>query len=166
MVSEGVDIRRLRVVVHLTNRLTLLSFRQIIGRVVRTDERNVDDHGRVYMPADPTLVAMAETITDEVAALPPPITIIADPKGSRPVRIHETGDQAERVEFEALSSVGERGGASDTHRRRADDELVEMARAYVRKRNLTASDPVSLALAAAENPALRQAIEEELRDGQ
>ena len=166
MVSEGVDIRRLRVVVHLTNRLTLLSFRQIVGRVVRTDERNVDDHGRVYMPADPTLMAMAETVTDEVAALPPAMTIVADPKGWRPVRIHETGDQAGRVEFEALLSVGERGGASDTHRRRADDELVEMARAYVRKRKLTASDPVSLALAAAENPALRQAIEEELRDGQ
>lgn len=166
MVSEGVDIRRLRAVVHLTNRLTLLSFRQIVGRVVRTDDRNVDDHGRVYMPADPTLVSMAETITDEVAALPPPMTIVADPKGSRVVRIHETGHQTERVEFEALSSVGERGGASDTHRRRADDELVEMARAYVRKRNLTASDPVSLALAAAENPALRKAIEEELRDGQ
>jgi superfamily II DNA or RNA helicase len=165
MVSEGVDIRRLRVVVHLTNRLTLLSFRQIVGRVVRTDSRNVDDHGRVYIPADPTLVAMAETITDEVAVLPPPMTIVAGPQAPRRVRIHETGERPEHAEFEALSSVGERGGASDTHRRRADEELLEMARAYVRKRGLT-SDPVSLALAAAENPALRQAMQEELRNGQ
>ena len=36
MVSEGVDIPRLRVVVYLTNKLTLLAFRQIVGRVVRT----------------------------------------------------------------------------------------------------------------------------------
>lgn len=165
MVSEGVDIRRLRVVVHLTNRLTLLSFRQIVGRVVRTDAGNVDDHGRVYMPADPTLVAMAETITDEVPVLPPPMTIVADPGPPRPVRIHGTGEQAERVEFESLASVGERGGASDTRRRRADDALVEMARVYIAKRNLTSTDPVSLALAATENPALRQAMEEELRSG-
>jgi len=165
MVSEGVDIRRLRVVVHLTNRLTLLSFRQIVGRVVRADGRNADDHGRVYMPADPTLVTMAETITDEVRVLPPPMTIVVEPRPPRPVRIHSPGDQADRVEFEALSSEGERGGASDTQRRRADDELVELARAYVRKRNLTASDPVSLALAAAENPALREAMEAEVRGG-
>ncbi len=80
MVSEGVDVRRLRAVVHLTNRLTLLSFRQIVGRVVRTDARNVDDHGRVYLPADPSLVSMATAITDEVSLLPPPMTIVIDPK--------------------------------------------------------------------------------------
>jgi superfamily II DNA or RNA helicase len=163
MVSEGVDIRRLRVVVHLTNRLTLLSFRQIVGRVVRTDTQNVDDHGRVYLPADPTLVAMAETITDEVRVLPSPMTIVTDPQAARAIRIRQTGDPDERVQFAPLSSVGERGGASDTRRRRADDDLVEMAEAYIRRRGLTASDPVSLALAASENPALRQAIEEELR---
>lgn len=162
MVSEGVDIRRLRVVVYLTNRLTLLTFRQIVGRVVRTDAENTDDHGRVYLPADPTLVSMAETIMDEVDLLPPPITIIADPPAPRAVAIHRIGDEPAPGAFEALSSVGERGGASDTHRQRADDRLVALARAYIRKRNLTASDPISLALAAAENPALRHAIEEEL----
>ena len=87
MVSEGVDIRRLRIVVHLTNRLTLLSFRQIVGRVVRTDPRNADDHGRVYLPADPSLVSMATTITEEVRLLPPPITILNDPRTGRRVAI-------------------------------------------------------------------------------
>jgi len=162
MVSEGVDIRRLRVVVHLTNRLTLLSFRQIVGRVVRTDQRNVDDHGRVYLPADPSLVSMATTITEEVPLLPPAFTIDADPQTRRRVAIYQEGEE-HRLLFEPISSVGERGGASDTSHRVADDELVEMARAYIQKRNLTASDPVSLALAASENPALRQAIERELR---
>ena len=163
MVSEGVDIRRLRVVVHLTNRLTLLSFRQIVGRVVRTDPRNADDHGRIYLPADPSMVSMATTITEEVRVLPPPITIVNDPQTGRRVAIRQQGVD-DRVVFEPISSVGERGGAADTSHRVASDELVDMARAYTQKKNLTASDPVSLALAASENPALRHAIERALRD--
>lgn len=65
MVSEGVDIRRLRVLVYATNVLTDLSFRQIIGRVIRTDAGNPDDSGLVVLPADPRLVAIAEAIRDE-----------------------------------------------------------------------------------------------------
>lgn len=163
MVSEGVDIRRLRVVVHLTNRLTLLSFRQIVGRVVRTDPRNADDHGRVYLPADPTLASMATTITEEVPLLPPPLTIVYDLRTRRRVAIRQEDDD-DRLQFEAISSIGERGAAMDTTHRVASGELVEMARAYVQKKNLTASDPVSLALAASETPALRDAIERTLSD--
>jgi hypothetical protein len=107
---------------------------------------------------------MATTITDEVRLLPPPLTIVSDPAPRR-VAIRREGDEASRVEFEALSTTGERGGATDTSHRVADDDLIEMARAYVQKRNLTASDPVSLALAASENPALRRAIEKEVRGG-
>ena len=161
MVSEGVDIRRLRVVVYLTNRLTLLSFRQIVGRVVRTDESNVDDHGRVYVPADPTLVSMARTVCDEVPALPPPMTIVAD-RAQQPVVVEQVASAGVRAEFEALSSIGERGAALDTAHRYADEQLLALAQAYIRKRNLKASDPVSLALAASENSALRAALEKEV----
>jgi hypothetical protein len=161
-VSEGVDIRRLRVVVHLTNRLTLLSFRQIVGRVVRTDSRNVDDHGRIYLPADPTLVGMATTITEEVASLPPPMTIVIDSLRAQRVAV-QAGDAVPSIEFESLASVGERGGASDTSGHRADPELVALAAAYIRRRKLSATDPVSLALAASEMPQLRAALEEEAR---
>lgn len=166
MVSEGVDIRRLRVVIYLTNRLTLLSFRQIVGRVVRTDGNNVDDHGRVYLPADPTMISMAQTITDEVPALPAPLTITTDPQDQRAVVVQQTGDAGPRVEFEALSSTGQRGAASDTARRQADEQLVALATAYIRRQNLQTSDPVSLALAASENAALRTAMEEVVRDEQ
>ena len=82
MVSEGVDIPRLRVVIYLTNRLTLLSFRQIVGRVVRKDPANVDDHGRVYLPADPRLLAMAREVTETVHLLPPPMVIVTDGSGA------------------------------------------------------------------------------------
>ena len=40
MVSEGVDIRRLRSMVYATNIIAELSFRQIVGRVVRCDVNN------------------------------------------------------------------------------------------------------------------------------
>jgi hypothetical protein len=113
MISEGVDIRRLRVVVYLTNRMTLLSFRQIVGRVVRSDPANVDDQGRVYLPADRRLLEMAREITNEVDFLPPPMIIETDPPGERRVSVRgETG--TERVEFEVLRTSGEQGGIFDT----------------------------------------------------
>ncbi len=40
MISEGVDIRRLRILVYATNIVTELAFRQITGRIVRTDPKN------------------------------------------------------------------------------------------------------------------------------
>lgn len=51
MVSEGVDIQRLRVLVYLPHPMTELAFRQAIGRVVRN--AGPDDHSRAYvvMPA-------------------------------------------------------------------------------------------------------------------
>ena len=47
MVSEGVDIRRLRVLVYLPNALTELAFRQAVGRVIRTS--GYDDISRAYI---------------------------------------------------------------------------------------------------------------------
>lgn len=47
MVSEGVDIKRLRVLVYLPNALTELAFRQAVGRVVRTC--GYDDLSRAYI---------------------------------------------------------------------------------------------------------------------
>lgn len=162
MVSEGVDIRRLRAVVYLTNRLTELSFRQIVGRVVRTDQSNVDDHGRVYIPADPSLVRMASTITEDAALLPPPLVIFTDGNPRRPAPI-QGGDEM-RSTFESILSEGERGGANDTLGRQAGHDLVVLARRYVKHKALTNTDPASLALAASENQALVTAMRLELGD--
>jgi superfamily II DNA or RNA helicase len=157
MVSEGVDIPRLRAVVYLTNRLTLLSFRQIVGRVVRTDPANVDDHGRVYLPADPRLLGMARRITENVELLPPPIVIITD--GERALRVGSAnGDDQARGSFEALNTIGEQGGVFDTGGRDAHADLVACARLFIEHEGLTGTDPESLALAAADAPELRQAL--------
>lgn len=66
MVSEGVDIPRLRVLVYLPPAMTELAFRQAIGRVVRTN--GSDDHTRAYvvMPALERLDIYAKRIEDEM----------------------------------------------------------------------------------------------------
>jgi len=153
MVSEGVDIRRLRVVVYLTNRLTLLSFRQIVGRVVRSDPANADDRGRVYIAADARLLAMAREITKEVDLLPRPMIIEADPPATRPVRVR-ADQNPERGQFEVLETSGEQGNAFDTSGTIADAALVDRARRFIAVNKLTGTDPESLALLARQRPAL------------
>jgi superfamily II DNA or RNA helicase len=152
MISEGVDIRRLRVVVYLTNRMTLLSFRQIVGRVVRSDPANVDDQGRVYVAADPRLLEMAREITNEVDLLPPPMIIETDPPGER--RVPVRGETGTRVEFEVLRTSGEQGGIFDTSGNLADAALVDRARRFICVHKLTGTDAESLALLARQRPAL------------
>jgi superfamily II DNA or RNA helicase len=156
MVSEGVDIRRLRVVVYLTSRLTQLAFRQIVGRVVRTDPSNVDDHGRVYFPADHRLVNMAKHVTQDVDLLPAPIVIVTD---QDPARIRIEGDaDGLVVPFETLQTVGEQGNVFDTYGHQADAPLVACARLFIERQRLIGTDPESLAIAAADNPELRGAL--------
>lgn len=157
MVSEGVDIPRLRVVVYLTNRLTLLSFRQIVGRVVRTDPSNPHDHGRVYIPADRSLIDMARKVTSQADLLPPPLIIHTDNAPVRRVRI-EAGEPAERVPFEVLGTTGEPGNAFDTQGRDASALLIACAQRFIENEGLTGTDPESLALAAADAPELRDAL--------
>jgi len=157
MVSEGVDIPRLRAVIYLTNRLTLLSFRQIVGRVVRTDPANVDDHGRVYLAADPRLVEMARTVTDDANLLPRPLVIFMDRAAPEHVRV-DGDNRPDRVAFETIRTIGEQGDVFDTAGREAQALLVICAQRFIDREGLTGTDPESLALAAAENPGLREAL--------
>jgi superfamily II DNA or RNA helicase len=71
MVSEGVDIPRLRVGVYATAAKTPLIFRQIVGRFVRTiptDRRSASgtEPSWLYLPADPTLRAHASEVETEL----------------------------------------------------------------------------------------------------
>lgn len=67
MVSEGVDIKRLRVGVYATNILTEMYFRQVVGRFVRHDSSlDTDDQSAsLYFPKDPRLYAYAQGIREE-----------------------------------------------------------------------------------------------------
>ncbi len=65
MVSEGVDIPRLRVGVYATTAKTAMIFRQIVGRFVRTGS-GAGNESWLFLPAEPVLRAHAATIEDEI----------------------------------------------------------------------------------------------------
>jgi superfamily II DNA or RNA helicase len=66
MVSEGVDIPRLRVGVYATAAKTPLIFRQIVGRFVRTLPGRPADVSWLYLPADPVLRGHAADVEREL----------------------------------------------------------------------------------------------------
>ena len=65
MVSEGVDIPRLRVGVYFTNIKAELFFRQAVGRFVRVLSHLQAQDAFVFIPMDRDIVKLAETIQEE-----------------------------------------------------------------------------------------------------
>jgi superfamily II DNA or RNA helicase len=96
MVSEGVDIPRLRVGVYATAARTELFFRQVIGRFVRRTPMPKAQMSYLLLPADLRLKALAAQIEEErnhaLDQKPEP--------EEQPERERATGEQA----FHALSS--------------------------------------------------------------
>jgi hypothetical protein len=66
MISEGVDIKRLRVLIYLPNALTELAFRQAIGRVVRSAGPTDDTRAHVVMPSFEIFEAYARRVESEM----------------------------------------------------------------------------------------------------
>ena len=88
MVSEGVDIPRLRVGVYATAAKTPLVFRQIVGRFVRTLPNRPAEPSWLYVPADPVLRDHAATIEQE-------LRYVLRPRGEA------DGEELERLERRA-----------------------------------------------------------------
>lgn len=154
MISEGVDIRRLRVLVHATNIVTELSFRQITGRIVRTDPNNGDeDYGTVVLPADPRLLEMAQRILEEVPPVQRGPLVIHEPRSGN-TSLYGSRDEAG---FVALGSTGELAVITDTSGRSAPAELVAAAKRYIEASG-SAIPPFELALAAAHDDQLRSKL--------
>jgi superfamily II DNA or RNA helicase len=65
MVSEGVDIPRLRVGVYATPARTELFFRQVIGRFIRRTPGRGEQMSWVFLPSDPRLKALAAAVEEE-----------------------------------------------------------------------------------------------------
>src|SRR4051794_14191344 len=67
MVSEGVDIPRLRVGVYATSARTELFFRQVVGRFIRRTAGGRDkvQMSHLFLPSDPTLKRLAAQIEEE-----------------------------------------------------------------------------------------------------
>lgn len=66
MISEGVDIDRLRVCVYASTVTKELFFVQVVGRIVRKPESNPTGDSFFYYPADERLKECAKKIEDEI----------------------------------------------------------------------------------------------------
>jgi superfamily II DNA or RNA helicase len=65
MVSEGVDVPRLRVGVYATTARTELFFRQVVGRFIRRTPMPKRQMSHLFLPSDPTLKRLAAQIEEE-----------------------------------------------------------------------------------------------------
>ena len=65
MISEGTNIPRLRVCCHLTRVKTELHFRQVLGRILRSNDE-LNSEAFLYMPAEPDLIDYAMRVTQEI----------------------------------------------------------------------------------------------------
>jgi superfamily II DNA or RNA helicase len=97
MVSEGVDIPRLRVGVYATAAKTPLIFRQIVGRFVRTIPGRPHEPSWLFLPADPVLRAHAAEVERELRHVLRPTEDVPDEPVERA--------QTERGEAEAFVPV-------------------------------------------------------------
>jgi hypothetical protein len=68
MISEGVDIKRLRILIYLPNALTELAFRQAIRRVVRSGGPSDDTRAYVVMPSFQIFEEYARRVEAEMPA--------------------------------------------------------------------------------------------------
>ncbi len=102
MVSEGVDIPRLRVGVYATAAKTPLVFRQIVGRFVRTLPGSPLEPSWLYIPADPVLRDHASTIEQELRQALRTERVQGDLEQDRPER--RQSERSDAAQFEALSA--------------------------------------------------------------
>ena len=65
MISEGTNIPRLRVCCHLTRVKTELNFRQVLGRILRSDDK-IKSEGFLFLPAEPNLIEFATRVAQEI----------------------------------------------------------------------------------------------------
>lgn len=66
MISEGTDIPRLRVCVHLSLIRTELFFRQVLGRILRLIPGISNDKGWLFSFAEPSLVEFAQRLEQDI----------------------------------------------------------------------------------------------------
>ena len=130
MVSEGVDIPRLRVGVYATSARTELFFRQVVGRFIRRTPAPGDQMTHLFLPSDPSLKRLAAQIEEE--------------------RNHALGakPRARRSSAASAARPGEPFHALSSSARRDDDVLQTTRPATPCSSSPTPRPPPSPALAA------------------
>ncbi len=113
MVSEGVDIPRLRVGVYLSPVQTEMFFRQAAGRLVRLVQGLEDQAGYLYIPSLPKLVDFAASMTAERHHAIGQSLGNGELPGDPEERLRTEPDD-EEMDYRFLSSVAERRGVVET----------------------------------------------------
>jgi len=88
MISEGTNIPRLRVCCHLTRVKTELHFRQVLGRILRSDNVSPSE-GYLYVPAESSLVEYSHRVSEEI-----PKECVTNFDASPSININHTGPKA------------------------------------------------------------------------
>jgi superfamily II DNA or RNA helicase len=114
MVSEGVDIPRLRVGVYLSPVQTEMFFRQAAGRLVRLVQGLNDQAGYLYIPSLPRLVDYAASMTEErrhaIAKQTGEDGLLDHPEMERT----RTEPDDEEIAYRFLAAVPQRAGVVET----------------------------------------------------
>jgi superfamily II DNA or RNA helicase len=118
MITEGVDIPRLRVCVYAARITAELFFMQVLFRIVRRTEGS---HGESYLfyPADPNLVAIVAKVEDEMR-----VRI-----EEREVKERDFVEPPKHVEKSFIGADSERWGATIAGKNYTDEDL-QMADAF------------------------------------
>jgi superfamily II DNA or RNA helicase len=95
MISEGTNIPRLKVCCYLTRVKTELYFRQVLGRVLRSNGM-AEDVGYLFMPAEPTLVEYAQNVATDI----PDASVIDQVQSAQPLKIDAMSESESVDEFE------------------------------------------------------------------
>lgn len=104
MVSEGVDIPRLRVGVYATAAKTAMIFRQIVGRFVRTIPGRQPEPSWLYIPAEPVLRDHAVSVETELRQLVRRREAQAGEEGELDEPERRASERGEVLDFEPLSA--------------------------------------------------------------
>lgn len=144
MVSEGVDIKRLRVGVYATNILTELFFRQVVGRVIRVIHGlELDDQQAAYMyyPSHPVLDELVKTIEQERGAA---ISLIEEKLDDEIERSEKSGDSENPIGlFMRISDQSFSDGSVFRDQTYTQEELT-VAEKYKKDNNFPQSLPTEM----------------------
>lgn len=133
MISEGVDVKRLRVGVYAINYLTRMFFVQFIGRFIRwQNELEASQFSRVIIPAHILLMGYAREIEEMC------LEAVINPDGDT----DPEGEEQEQtnVELENETNSGDRGRIGRSHD--ASDEDIEVVDVF-RKENPSVASSIS-----------------------
>ena len=104
MVSEGVDIPRLRVGVYATAAKTAMIFRQIVGRFVRTVPGREPEPSWLYIPAEPVLRDHATSVETELRQIVRRRDGQPDEEAELDALERRASERGEVLDFEPLSA--------------------------------------------------------------